>query len=83
MMFNSKAVQAYVDNNKVQNFDFSNFRFLRTTFQFDQLYTLKILAPGSTPKKYYANVSCIDYVESVHTPVLFLHSKNDPICLYI
>ena len=81
MMFNSKAVQENVQNKQVQNFHFSDFWGLRTTFQFDELYTLKVLAPGSSPKKYYANVSCLNFVEKVDIPALFLHSKNDPICL--
>ena len=81
MLFNSTAVNKYVENQKVSDFDFSKFFMLRTTFQFDDLYTFKILCRGSNPKKYYKHVSCIDYIESVDVPMLFLHSRNDPICL--
>ena len=81
MLKNSKAIEKNISYNKIKDFDYSKFRFLRTTFQFDEQYTLKLLAPGSNPKEYYSNVSCKDTIDLVDTPILFLHSKNDFICL--
>jgi predicted alpha/beta-fold hydrolase len=82
MNFNSKAVELYVEQNGVLDFDIDKLKFLRTTFQFDDLYTFKILSRNNTPAVYYQNVSCIQKIKDVNIPVLFLHSKNDPICLY-
>lgn len=52
----------------------------KNTFQFDEAFTLKVLARDSSCAKYYQELSCSDVVESVERPVLFVQSKNDPIC---
>lgn len=52
----------------------------KTTFTFDEEYTLKVIARGSTQEAYYGELSCGDYLDSIENPVLFIQSKNDPIC---
>lgn len=78
--FNAEAIGRFTESNKISDFYIDKIKRLRTTFQFDENYTFKILEPGSNSKEYYKHVSCEEVVDSIQTPILFLHSRNDPIC---
>lgn len=81
MHFNGQALEKFLVHYPVKDFDKNKIRFLRTTFQFDEKYTFKILSPGNTPEKYYQYISCLNHLHKIDVPVLFLHSKNDSLCL--
>lgn len=52
----------------------------KTTFEFDDEFTLKVLTKELTHEEYYKELSCIDVIDKIENPMLFIHSKNDPIC---
>ena len=57
----------------------------KTTFEFDKYFTFKFIHDWSeekSSKDYYKDFSCLDYLDKINTPVLFLHIKNDPIVTY-
>ena len=78
--FNTEAIGGFVRSSGIDDFYIDQIKWLRTTFQFDDKYTFKVLDRGSNSKEYYQHVSCQDVVDSIRTPMLFLHSRNDPIC---
>lgn len=78
--FNRDCLQRYLTNHSISDFDMNRLSNTKNTFEFDDEYTLKVIARGSTKEKYYNELSCSDYLESIENPVLFVQSKNDPIC---
>ena len=75
------TIMKSVKENNIQGFNPSQVRKAKTTFQFDDEFTLKLLAPGEPQSNYYDKLSCSEDVKNVDLPMLFIHSKNDPICL--
>lgn len=77
VMFNRTSIEAWLlEHGRTINFD--KLKKLRTTWAFDKEVTFRIHDVSNT-QEYYKTFSCHEDVGAVTQPVLFLHSKNDPI----
>jgi predicted alpha/beta-fold hydrolase len=77
---NHETLQKTLDKKGITDFDMDKISKSKTTFEFDNEFTLKVLANDMTHEEYYKCLSCIDVLESINNPMFFIHSKNDPIC---
>ena len=80
VMFNKKAIEEYGRLKNI-SFDYEKIRRSPTTFDFDKNFTFTILSQYNDSAKYYELFSCEQDVQNVDVPMLFIHSKNDPISL--
>ena len=80
MVLNKDCLEKYLKKKPNSDFDLEKVKKSLTTFQFDNEYTLKLLAQEMTHQEYYKELSCLDYIDSIDNPIFFIHSKNDPIC---
>lgn len=78
VIFNKKMIEEWARLNN-HNFDYKKLQKTYQTFEFDQLFTFKVVKHFDNSKDYYRTFSCVEDVEKVDRPVLFIHSKNDPI----
>lgn len=78
VFFNRNSIEKWLLENG-RSIDFDKLTRLKSTFQFDKEVTFKILHKYDSSLDYYKLFSCTDDVANVRQPVLFLHSKNDPI----
>lgn len=78
VLFNKKMIDEWCFLNNVQ-IDYEKLKKTKTTFDFDQEFTFKVIDSHNNSKEYYRTFSCVDEIAHVEKPVLFLHSKNDPI----
>ena len=46
---------------------------------YDQHISIKLFGFEST-EQYYRETSCIDWIDNIDVPALFINSKDDPIC---
>ncbi len=76
--FNRQAIEEW-SNEKMIPLDFNHIRKSKTTFEFDRRFTFKIVDQHNDSSIYYQLFSCQNDVANVDVPVLFIHSKNDPI----
>jgi predicted alpha/beta-fold hydrolase len=81
MEFNLENIKRIAASKGITDFSPDSVRKSSTTFEFDQHFTTKFHIRGEPIKNYYDKLSCSNDVYDVDIPVLFIHSKNDPICL--
>lgn len=81
MDLNHETIQKFMKLHNITDFDKSAAAKAQTTFQFDKEFTFKLLDRGGNLEDYYRHMSCKDVIDQVKDPVLFFHSKDDPICL--
>lgn len=78
VLFNRQVIEQWLTENGRQ-VDFDRLKKLNSTFEFDQEFTFRILDRVGDSREYYQTFSCHKDVGAVEEPVLFLHSRNDPI----
>lgn len=50
----------------------------RTIHEYDEKFSIKLKGYKSV-EDYYKRAGCIDYIEKIKIPVLFINSKDDPV----
>lgn len=78
VFFNRESIEKWLSENG-RSIDFDRLKRLKSTFEFDKEVTFKMLHQHDNSRDYYKLFSCTEDVANVRQPVLFLHSKNDPI----
>lgn len=78
VLFNRASIERWLAENG-RKLDFGRLEGLSTTFEFDREVTFKIMHNVGDSREYYHTFSCHQDVGNVEEPVLFLHSRNDPI----
>ena len=81
MDYNLDMILKVAEEKKIEDFSPKLVRKANTTFEFDNYFTLKFHLPGEPHINYYRDLSCSNDVFKINKPMLFIHSKNDPICL--
>ncbi len=76
--FNRQAIDEWCNEANI-SLDFDHISKSKTTFEFDQRFTFRIVDRHNDSSIYYQLFSCQHDVKNVDVPVLFIHSKNDPI----
>lgn len=76
--FNKQAIEEFAKEKNIE-IDYDSIKKSWTTFEFDRKFTFKIVDQHNDSAIYYQLFSCQNDVENVDVPVLFIHSKNDPI----
>ena len=80
MKFNKEIVKKLSLNKIYKDFNFEKVKGTQTIYDFDSEFTLKLVDRQATHKSYYDSLSCTDNFKTIDTPMLFIHSQNDPIC---
>jgi predicted alpha/beta-fold hydrolase len=80
LKYNEESLKKFLKKKSISDFDMKKAERAKTTFEFDNEFTLKVLAKGLTHQEYYKELSCLDYLDSIKNPILFIQSKNDPVC---
>ena len=80
MHLNMESVKKVIKRDNIQDFDPDLVDKTQTTFQFDEEFTFKLIDRGGNGEDYYRHMSCVDVLDKVQDPVIFFHSKDDPIC---
>lgn len=76
---NHKMIKEWEKENNI-DLDFDNLFKVKSTFEYDEKFTFKIHKNSDHRKYYYDTISCATFIDKIDVPVLFLHSRNDPIC---
>ncbi len=85
--FNESTLIEIAEKNEIE-FDLDSIKKSWSIFEFDQKCTYNFINTEQDMTKeenirdYYLKFSCSPHIDKVETPILIIHSKNDPISKY-